>query len=1474
MCLCAQCSNAYNCPPSVSHYTVDAWLTTVHCATTPTTLNGSASSSPGATAVLVLAHGARFVTLYAHWDATVQRQRYQLEHCAVLPIHDDDSITAVACLPIAAFQPATGDWTCVAVGFASGCVRFYGAGGADLLATQQWHAADAVQQLKVQSPGRHGLAEELHVFHASCVCIVPGGGLVQMLRNRNSASSVEATTAAAAELLPCRKWTFGGSKSSAAGAQINDAICVGSQKLNAFDHLLSASREGGFFAQYKSAPPQNSLVLGVGVKPFAGFHWAREGLVQPVLADVARAVARHIKSALPTWLTGSGGAGGGSGGSTPTTAADAAAPQMPPAEPMHLRFGLCDLQRIGLAVWLAPDRQHAAVVDNLGRVMLVDCFRGIAVRVWKGYRDAQCGFVQANEKLPAMARGSSSSAAAAAAVAAATAERRRHAMFLVIYAPKRACLECWLLQRGPRVAAFSVPKGGRLLSSAGAAVQPMGAAAPHHQHHQQHKGRTGRTSVSPATAGCVFVDGQTGEWRELVVPFHCALSDAYARTSKDLHLMRRIKLCVRNSEAAPAAAAPDDALVEQEVRTCCEALQTDEVRVKCVEMLVRNAKTRPQVLRVAVQTLLEQHRQQHPMDVVAGSDSLGVPKEAVVVAADAAAHTERLLQLATDYLGLVDLYTHLSRPNGPAAAAAAASSTTDDPTAPALQPPPPDPVPVSLSLTELENIEQFVTLKVLESGGIRSPKAAAKVTFNTSTKSTWFADYLAAFESTAHGPRLRTGLRPATIASVGEQMFGAFVERGRPVHGLTEAARASRVCSEDLMRLLLAYWLDRPFVYTQSATLVEHLGRFSACVQAVCRLAGVAALRTYNEYNAVSDWWQQVREQLLETGRSLQALLAAMMCRALAERLSREADADDVEAEEVWEQVPQEAAEWSLLVDKLDDVAVLALALGSTLQTVAAADEEEEYDASCSVVGDGGQEGSERRQLQPMPVIQFGEMDVSLAAIVCGGKGIVSEMVARWIISLAVGPEQLVVYDPSARHETSADSDELAGTGDGDAAVPAPSTPSAQVFSHYWQFLRGRFPFSLQSGCILAHMAWEYFCHWSKHMANMALLQAALRCLAAMPATDQRLKHGLCCMIWNAHLKIPLQATSKLINKTGRLPTEALCMQDIGLSAALVADLLEHSGQFWAHFAESGRLDGEATAKAGAVRQLRHEELLQDGPVALAQLAVEQAPAASALLRLHSELIQVLFVMAALNLRLSRPVQAVFDAMSMLALFSEINRSAAVQLPPADAVLQRKRTEFLLLAVSATMDSIRVDLDGAVFLDEHVGWMERVQRLSAGWSLNADELRRHQIAELYAHGWDEYAGELVDAVLDVAALGVVLLRIAGRRLKALLQNEPRMYAEVASVGSVVTDFLDVLVRERLSEGVCEHLMSCSSSQHNSRDRFERVAAVPVSLDRLIGLSVKAFTCLAETEGREKRVAAQLFDACQRLKELELNATES
>jgi Rab3 GTPase-activating protein non-catalytic subunit len=84
-------------------------------------------------------------------------------------------------------------------------------------------------------------------------------------------------------------------------------------------------------------------------------------------------------------------------------AADPAQQQVT-SEPMICRFGLCDMPRNALSIVLAPRErdngfQLACVTDNLGRVILIDAEKGIAIRIWKGYRDAQCGFIKTNEKI-------------------------------------------------------------------------------------------------------------------------------------------------------------------------------------------------------------------------------------------------------------------------------------------------------------------------------------------------------------------------------------------------------------------------------------------------------------------------------------------------------------------------------------------------------------------------------------------------------------------------------------------------------------------------------------------------------------------------------------------------------------------------------------------------------------------------------------------------------------------------------------------------------------------------------------------------------------------------------------------------------------------------------------------------------------------------------------------------------------------
>ena len=90
-----------------------------------------------------------------------------------------------------------------------------------------------------------------------------------------------------------KKWAFIDQSS------VNDIAMIGLNLTNTFDHLLTASTCGGFDAKYRVMPPYNNLILSAGTRPFLAAHYATEGGPQPVLADVAKAVANKLKSAMP-----------------------------------------------------------------------------------------------------------------------------------------------------------------------------------------------------------------------------------------------------------------------------------------------------------------------------------------------------------------------------------------------------------------------------------------------------------------------------------------------------------------------------------------------------------------------------------------------------------------------------------------------------------------------------------------------------------------------------------------------------------------------------------------------------------------------------------------------------------------------------------------------------------------------------------------------------------------------------------------------------------------------------------------------------------------------------------------------------------------------------------------------------------------------------------------------------------------------
>jgi len=78
--------------------------------------------------------------------------------------------------------------------------------------------------------------------------------------------------------------------------RVSDSEVVGPATDNTFDHLVTASLCGGFSTNYRSSAPQTSLIIAAGKKPYVGFHYALEGEVPPMLANVTKAVVNKAKS--------------------------------------------------------------------------------------------------------------------------------------------------------------------------------------------------------------------------------------------------------------------------------------------------------------------------------------------------------------------------------------------------------------------------------------------------------------------------------------------------------------------------------------------------------------------------------------------------------------------------------------------------------------------------------------------------------------------------------------------------------------------------------------------------------------------------------------------------------------------------------------------------------------------------------------------------------------------------------------------------------------------------------------------------------------------------------------------------------------------------------------------------------------------------------------------------------------------------
>ena len=126
--------------------------------------------------------------------------------------------------------------------------------------------------------------------------------------------------------------------------------------------------------------------------------------------------------------------------------------QIEDSTPLDTHSSVPDSLRRGTKIVLAPGKRGlAALADSLGRVCLIDLNTRSILRMWKGYRDAEIGFVRAYDDTSSSSRRRPKASGAP----------RKLALFIVIYAPRRGILEVWSCVHGPRVGAFNISKHDR-----------------------------------------------------------------------------------------------------------------------------------------------------------------------------------------------------------------------------------------------------------------------------------------------------------------------------------------------------------------------------------------------------------------------------------------------------------------------------------------------------------------------------------------------------------------------------------------------------------------------------------------------------------------------------------------------------------------------------------------------------------------------------------------------------------------------------------------------------------------------------------------------------------------------------------------------------------------------------------------------------------------------------------------------------
>lgn len=454
----------------------------------------------------------------------------------------DEKITAITCVPLVSQQKSNEggvDWIAIVIGFNSGVLRVYTESGA-LILVQKLHDEpikkllcstfySAASNGKRAHPDDPEQQDEITVIFNSIVLIIEGFAFYQTVRSaRNHLARLRTGEDAVRHVLdlgvtlPYRKWNF----KSYEPSKLSDIANGGLRTTSLYDHFVSQS-----IKTHQGIPRKNktlcNAILTTGDNPYVGFYQAFEDDSQTILSEMAQAMVSTVKNFIPLF-------------------GKRDEPKVDNPIPLRSRIGFYDQNREGLQISFSPDKVLAVVCDEFGRITLIDTVNWIAVRMWKGYRDAECGWLEVAEDE--------------------TAATSKKSLLLLIYAPKRGIVEVWRCQKGPRIATFNVGKNCKLFYNN---YSILGL---------NHILRL--RAAKPLVSSCYLFDRSSGLLSTFDVPFVCSLTDKSSKIVRDNHLLKEFKLCMMNNDGQSSLAALSSvASIEGKKEALLHATSLDSVEL-------------------------------------------------------------------------------------------------------------------------------------------------------------------------------------------------------------------------------------------------------------------------------------------------------------------------------------------------------------------------------------------------------------------------------------------------------------------------------------------------------------------------------------------------------------------------------------------------------------------------------------------------------------------------------------------------------------------------------------------------------------------------------------------------------------------------------------------------------------------------------------------------------------------------------